>query len=81
MDREIATLRCIEAIRMYAADNNGKLPVSLDDIIQVPVPPVDPVTGKAFKYQLKGNTAIFESNAPKPTKEGDSIQYRLTIAR
>jgi hypothetical protein len=78
MDREIAALRCIEAIRMYAADHDGKLPAGLDDITQVPIPLVDPVTGKAFVYRLEGNTAILESML---TKRDDSVQYRLTIAK
>jgi hypothetical protein len=81
MDRGIEALRCIEAIRMYAADNNGKLPAKLDDIKQVPIPPIDPVTGKAFVYRLEGDTAILESLAPKPTKKYDSVQYRLTVTK
>ena len=59
LEREIASLRVIEALRMYAAENNGKLPQSLDDIWQVPVP-INPATGKEFLYHVDGETAILE---------------------
>ena len=50
--RDIAVLRVIEALRLYAAQNQGTFPQSLDDITRVPVPK-DPVTGQAFVYQFK----------------------------
>ena len=55
LEQRIALLRCVEALRMYAADHDGQLPKLLDD---VPVPvPIDPVSGKAFSYRLDGATA------------------------
>jgi hypothetical protein len=59
MDRDIAALRIIEALRMYAADNDGKLPAKLDDIKKVPIPS-NPATGKPFVYRLDGETAILD---------------------
>lgn len=50
--RDIDVLRVIEALRLYAAENQGAFPQSLDDVTMVPVP-VDPVTGQAFVYQFK----------------------------
>ncbi|NQT14714.1 MAG: hypothetical protein HQ582_18300 [Planctomycetes bacterium] len=57
-DREIAGLRTIEALRMYAATNEGRLPEKLNDL---PVPvPLDPFTGRPFDYKLDGETAVLE---------------------
>jgi hypothetical protein len=56
LDRRVAALRVVEAIRMYAATKGGALPESLDNITDVPVP-LDPVTGKPFGYHLEGGRA------------------------
>ena len=57
LDRRVAALRVVEALRMHAASNDGKLPASLADVTVVPIPP-DPVTGKPFEYRLDGDTAV-----------------------
>jgi hypothetical protein len=57
IDRRFAALRCVEAIRLFAAAHDGTLPAQLDDIQDVPVP-LDPVTGKAFQYQCNGGRAV-----------------------
>jgi hypothetical protein len=59
LERDIAALRVIEALRIYAAAHDARLPASLDDIEQVPVP-TNPATGKPFRYRLEGDTAILE---------------------
>jgi len=50
LDRNIALLRTVEAIRMFAADHSGQLPGSLTEITAVPIPE-DPVTGRDFIYR------------------------------
>jgi hypothetical protein len=55
LEQQIALLRLVEALRLYAAEHDGKLPAQLADIT-VPLP-VDPVTGKPFTYTLEGTTA------------------------
>ncbi|MFI5454753.1 MAG: hypothetical protein ACHRXM_04820 [Isosphaerales bacterium] len=57
LDRRVAALRVIEALRMYAAAHHGSLPESLNQITEVPVPD-DPATGKPFEYRCTGNSAI-----------------------
>jgi hypothetical protein len=79
LEREIASLRVIEALRMYAAENNGALPPSLDDIRQVPVP-MNPATGKAFLYQVNGDTAILELPASDGL-HGGNRRYEIQITK
>ncbi|MEX2317737.1 MAG: hypothetical protein WD669_11335 [Pirellulales bacterium] len=59
LDRELAALRVIEALRMYAASHDGKLPERLNAISEVPIP-LNPATGQPFVYRLDGETAILE---------------------
>ena len=49
-DQQLAALRCVEAVRMYAAAHDGRCPESLADIRRVPVP-LDPISGKPFGYK------------------------------
>lgn len=49
LDRDIAMLRIVEALRLEAAHNGGHLPQALSDIKRVPIP-ADPLTGKPFIY-------------------------------
>jgi hypothetical protein len=74
-DREIAVLRTIEALRMYAAANEGKLPETLGDLT-VPVP-IDAVTGKPFEYQLRDGTAVIEG----PPLPGILLHLEIKVAR
>src|SRR5262249_35100520 len=60
LERQFAVLRLIEAIRLYAANHEGKLPPSLTDIKDVPVP-VCPVTGKSFEYRLEDDHAFLSA--------------------
>jgi hypothetical protein len=82
LDRRIAALRCVEALRMYAAAHDGRLPATLSDISEVPIP-IDPVTGKAFEYKVMGEKAFLY--APPPAGEtagpGNALRYELTMAR
>ncbi|MBN2063164.1 MAG: hypothetical protein JW745_00065 [Sedimentisphaerales bacterium] len=57
-----AALQCVEAIRMYAAEN-GKLPEKLSDIINFPTP-INVFTGKEFKYYLDGETGVLDVEEP-----------------
>jgi hypothetical protein len=59
IDREIALLRVIEAIRIHGAAHQGQLPAKLAEIAAVPVP-LDPFTEKPFEYELRGDTAVLQ---------------------
>jgi hypothetical protein len=62
LEQRIAMLRVVEAIRLDAASNGGKLPSSLTEVTS-PLP-VDPATGKPFAYKVDGLMAIIDG---KPT--------------
>jgi hypothetical protein len=82
IDRRIAALRCVEAVRLYAAAHDGKLPQSLEEIKDAPVP-LDPVSGKPFDYKLVGDRA-FMSCTPFPGAPADNANtptYELSIQR
>jgi hypothetical protein len=82
VERRFAALRCIEALRLYAAAHDGKLPARLADITEVPVP-LDPVTGKDFEYKAVGTQATLY--APPPEGEAitpvSAIRYELNFGK
>jgi hypothetical protein len=80
LDRRVAALRCVEALRLYAAAHGGEPPARLADVHEVPVP-ADPVTGQPFDYRLEGDRAVL--SAPPPPGEvpdaRNSLRYELTF--
>jgi hypothetical protein len=82
LDRRIAALRCIEAIRLYAAAHDGKLPATLDDVKEVPIP-TDPMTGKGFQYKVSGDTATLTAGAPggETVNASNTLSYELTLRK
>jgi hypothetical protein len=78
LEREVAALRIIEALRMYAAEHGGGLPKTLDEITAVPVPP-NPATGKPFAYRLDGQTAVLELPNSDGLHSGNR-RYEIQIA-
>lgn len=78
LERDIAALRVIEALRMYAAEHNRQLPASLEDIKAVPVP-LNPATAQPFVYHLNGGTAVLELPASDGIINGNR-RYEIQIA-
>jgi hypothetical protein len=81
LDRRIAALRAVEAIRIFAAIH-GRLPTSLSEITEVPVP-VNPATGAAFAYVSDGATATLSvaAESTRPQAAWNSFQYEITIRK
>jgi hypothetical protein len=82
IDRRLAALRCVEAVRLYAGDHDGKLPSSLEEIKDLPAP-LDPVTGSAFDYKLVGDHA-FLSCMPFPVQtpnSGNTPSFELIMKK
>jgi len=79
LEQRFGLLRHVEALRMYAAEHNGKLPSALTDI-SVPLP-TDPFTGKPFRYNLDGATAHIRGTSPKGEEQnpGFNVHYEMTI--
>jgi hypothetical protein len=81
LEQRLALLRCVEALRLHAADHDGKLPAKLADV-SLPLP-VDPVTGKAFVYKLEGGTALLRGTPPRGLEQNAAynVRYEVTIAK
>jgi len=79
LEQRIALLRHVEALRLYAADHDGKLPEKLSDIA-VPLPP-DPFTGKPFRYETDGATAHVRGSPPPGEEKNPpyNLHYEVTI--
>jgi hypothetical protein len=78
LERTLAALRVIEALRMHAAAHDGRLPGQLSDVKEVPVPN-DPGTGRAFEYRVEGDTATITSQVPDDSLSKNGIRYRVTL--
>jgi hypothetical protein len=77
VDRTIAALQTVEAVRAYAAAHEGRLPPTLGDLTETPAPP-DPMTGQPFGYEVNGRT--FELTAPAIVdRRPDPLRYQVTL--
>jgi hypothetical protein len=81
LDQRIALLRQIEALRLYAAEHNGKLPAKLSETT-VPLPE-DPFTGQPFHYRVEGTTAHLRGSPPPGEEKNPifNIHYEVTIQK
>jgi hypothetical protein len=81
VQRRVAALRTIEAVRMYAAEHQNRLPDKLSDITAVPIPD-DPWTGQPFEYRRFTEKSFFLIG-PTPTgempSERNTLKYQITI--
>jgi hypothetical protein len=78
VDRDLAVLQSVEAIRSYAASHKGQLPQTLAEITEVSVPK-DPLSGQAFRYARTGATAVLESPAPPGAEKREELRYEITV--
>jgi hypothetical protein len=81
IEQRIALLRHVEALRLYAAGHEGKLPEKLADC-GVPLP-VDPFTGQAFRYKVDGATAHVWGSPPRGMEKvpAYNVHYEVTIQK
>ena len=67
----IVLVQTVEAIRMYGALHDGKLPLTLGDL---PVPaPMEPFTGKPVDYEYHRDFAVLNGH------KMPGMQYRLVL--
>ena len=79
LERQLVAIQTIEAIRLYAASHDGKLPKTLDDIEEVIIP-IDPVLQKPIDYRIDGEQAVLEiSPRSKEHRRSDVYRYKLRI--
>ncbi|MEI8197537.1 MAG: hypothetical protein WCI73_16710, partial [Phycisphaerae bacterium] len=78
LDRQIAMLRIIEALRAYAADH-GALPETLGELT-LPVPQ-DPIHEQPFEYQRTGDKASLISPATKQDGPRGGYRYDITLRK
>jgi hypothetical protein len=82
VERRIASLRAVEAVRLQAANDGGKLPAKLAEVTVVPVP-TDPATGQPFEYIAERNQ--FTINVPPPpgdkADQHNHWKYVVTMSR
>jgi hypothetical protein len=82
LDRQVAALQTIEALRAYAAAHDGKLPATLEELATLDVPaPIDPTTGKPFAYTIEGNRATLESAAPPGESPRSGLRVEVTVVK
>ncbi len=80
LDRSIAALRIVEALRCYAANHDGKLPERMDDVVELPIP-LNPQTGKPFEYTLKDGRATLSAPPQPGTPASQSVlRFEISIA-
>ena len=78
LERRLAALRTIEAMRAYAAAHDGRLPSKLDDITEMPVP-ADPGTGQPFEYRQSNATATLIAPVLSLATPKTGLRYSLTM--
>jgi hypothetical protein len=78
VDRRIAMLQTIEAIRAYAAGHDGNPPATLGDLTDLPAP-LDPLTGRSFEYSASGRSFSLQS-PPDGSSARVGRRYDITLA-
>jgi tetratricopeptide (TPR) repeat protein len=82
VERQLAALRCVEALRLHGAGHDGQLPARLDKVRAVPLP-TDPVTGKGFDalYRRDGERAVLDVPAVTGQPAVTGRRYELSPSR
>ena len=79
LERQIAALRIVEAVRDHAAHHEGALPATLKDV-RLPIPE-DPMTGQAFGYEVSGNTFTITARRYLPDDLNSGFNWRVTMRK
>jgi hypothetical protein len=81
LEQRVGLLRHVEALRLYGAGHDGKLPESLS-AIRVPLP-ADPFTGKPFEYRVEAGTARLHGNPPRGEESNPryNVRYEVTLQK
>jgi hypothetical protein len=77
LEQRIAFLRHVEALRLYAADHDGRLPQALAEV-SLPLPP-DPFTGMSFVCKLEGATVHLCGRPPRGEEQNPCFNVRYEV--
>ncbi len=77
LQQRIDSLRIEEAVRAYAAANEGKFPASLD-LTKLPLP-TDPISGKSYRLELKEGKATIRGTPPADRAKEPAFNRVLEI--
>jgi len=80
LDRRLAALSAVEAVRLHAAENKGTPPAALADITAVPVP-LDPFTGRPFEYAARADGFTLTAAEVEGSSPGNGVRYEVTFRR
>ena len=80
LDRRVAALRVVEAIRLQAHADGGKLPESLAKVTAVPVP-IDPSSGRAFGERREGEVLSVLAPDVRTDPFIQGFEYRMRLRR
>ena len=75
IQRDMAALQCLVAIRGYAQKHDNTLPTSLDQI-KLTIPE-DVYNGQPFVYSCTDNKAVLSSPAPEGEKPKTALRYEI----
>lgn len=78
LQRDLATLQTIEALRMSVARSGGQWPQTLDELSFAPAP-IDPVTGQSFTYTKLENGNVELILAPPPGRPASNFGKRFEL--
>jgi hypothetical protein len=73
-----AGLQTIEALRLHAAANGGRLPKTLEEVTIVPIP-FNPATEKPFPYEFRDGIATLTVPAPQGQIAGAGKKYVIRM--
>lgn len=79
LEQRFALLRHVEALRLHAAANGGKLPKKLDDV-RLPLP-LDPASNRPMSYTLDGGTATLTATTPLGDAATWTVRYVITAPK
>jgi hypothetical protein len=79
VDQQQAMLQIVEGLRAYAANHNGSLPASLDDMAADTPAVIDPMSGQPFGYTLNGHTATLTGSLSIYNGHDKQWIYHITL--
>ncbi|HYH63179.1 MAG TPA: hypothetical protein VD866_00625 [Urbifossiella sp.] len=80
LDRRLAALTAVEAVRLHAAEHKGTPPAALADVTAVLVP-LDPFTGRPFEYAARADGFTLTAAEVEGSSPGNGVRYEVTFRR